>query len=99
MKNLYYYAGTIGIFYLEGLIACLISSIDDVFPPLAAIAVSCLGFLFPSLFYLTAESLFLKDRKNLIKQFEKDEVGLEEDEKVKDVTRNKKYRTYLHRCA
>jgi len=66
MRNLYYYGGTIGIFYLEALIACLIHSIDDVFPPLAAIAISCLGFLFPSVFYLYAEKMFLNNRQNLI---------------------------------
>ena len=55
MNPLYYYAASIALFYLEATVACLVGSVDDVFSLLAAIAVTCLGFAFPSVFYLYAE--------------------------------------------
>ena len=55
MNDCYYYSSTIALFFLEAAVACLVKSVDDVFSLLAAIAVTCLGFAFPSVFYIYAE--------------------------------------------
>ena len=68
MSNLYYYLSTILLFFTEAAIACVVKSVDDVFSLLAAIAVTCLGFLFPSMFYLFAEKRWLLERQNLLKK-------------------------------
>ena len=54
MKYSYYLIGTLLLFALEATLSILIESVDQVFDFLAAIAVSCLGFAFPSAFYLIA---------------------------------------------
>ena len=54
MKYSYYLIATLLLFALEATLSILIESVDQVFDFLAAIAVSCLGFAFPSTFYLVA---------------------------------------------
>ena len=55
MKDSYYYPGTIGLFIFEATLAILIPDVDIVFNFVSAIAVSCLAFLFPAVFFLAAE--------------------------------------------
>ena len=63
MKDIYYYSSTIGLFALEGFVACLVTSIDVVFNFLSAIAVVMLAFGFPAMFFLKADSKYGKFKK------------------------------------
>ena len=54
MRPLYYYPATLLLFTTEALLATAIPEVDVVFNFLSAIAISCLGFLFPSAFFLGA---------------------------------------------
>ena len=58
MKDSYYYASSLCLFILEATIAILVDDVTTVFDLVAAIAVTCLGFLFPALFYLYAEKKY-----------------------------------------
>jgi len=61
MKNVYYYSATLILFGLQILISIFVNDVTAVFDFVAAIAVSCLGFIFPSVFFLTASKRYLKD--------------------------------------
>jgi len=61
MKDCYYYPATILLFVMQAVIAILTSNVAIVFDFLSAVCVSCLGFLFPSIFYLAAEKYFCKN--------------------------------------
>ena len=56
MKSVYYYSGTIGLFVLEAILAILIPDVSIVFNFVSAIACSCIGFIFPGVFYIVAEN-------------------------------------------
>lgn len=58
MNESYYYSATIILFLLEAILAIIIPDIDIVFNFVSAFAVSCLGFLFPSVFFIYAEKKF-----------------------------------------
>ena len=58
MKASYYYFSTVLLFVLEATCAILINDVTTVFDFLAAIAVTCLGFFFPAVFYIWAEKRF-----------------------------------------
>ena len=64
MKPVYYYTSTLALFILEATIASFVPSVDKVFDFLAAVAVSMLGFGFPSIFYIYAEKKFGDVRDN-----------------------------------
>lgn len=55
MKDSYYYTATILLFLFEAALAIAIPDVEIVFNFVSAIAVSCLGFLFPAAFFLGAE--------------------------------------------
>ena len=55
MKDSYYYPATFFLFVFEATLAILIPDVDIVFNFVSAIAVSCLGFLFPAVFFIWAE--------------------------------------------
>jgi hypothetical protein len=58
MNPVYYYASTLLLFALEATCAILINDVTTVFDFLAAIAVTCLGFFFPGVFYIWGEKKF-----------------------------------------
>ena len=69
MKFAYYLISTLLLFALQAYIAIIVDSIDDVFDFVAAIAVTCLGFGFPSIFYLIGEKYQSRNRLDIIDQF------------------------------
>ena len=58
MKDSQYYTSTILLFILEATCAILIQDVTTVFGLLGAVAVTCLGFFFPGLFYIFSERRF-----------------------------------------
>ena len=58
MKDSHYYTATILLFLFEAGLAIAIPDVEIVFNFVSAIAVSCLGFLFPAVFFLAAERKF-----------------------------------------
>ena len=58
MSNSYYYISTLLLFILEAILAILVDDVTTVFDLVAAIAVTCLGFLFPAFFYIYAEKKY-----------------------------------------
>jgi amino acid transporter len=60
MKASYYYISTLALFVVEATLAILLDDVTTVFDLLAAIAVTCLGFLFPGVFYLVAHKRYSK---------------------------------------
>ena len=63
MKDSYYYTATILLFLFEAALAIAIPDVEIVFNFVSAIAVSCLGFLFPAAFFLGAERQFKIDEE------------------------------------
>lgn len=58
MKASYYYTSTLALFVTEAILAIVLEDVTTVFDLLAAIAVTCLGFLFPGIFYLFAHKRY-----------------------------------------
>jgi amino acid transporter len=58
MNNTYYYVSTLLLFGLEATLAILVEDVTTVFDLVAAIAVTCLAFLFPAFFYIYAEKKY-----------------------------------------
>jgi hypothetical protein len=58
MKDSYYYISTLALFVAEATLAILLDDVTTVFDLLAAIAVTCLGFFFPGVFYLVAHKRY-----------------------------------------
>ena len=55
MKPLYYYIATLALFGIEAFLGATLPDVEVVFNFIAAIAVSCLGFGFPGVFFLKAD--------------------------------------------
>ena len=62
IKASIYYTVTLLLFALETGLGATLPDVDIVFNFIAAIAVSCLGFAFPALFFFKAESLYYKEK-------------------------------------
>ena len=58
MKDSLYYSSTLTLFILEAACAILIEDVTTVFGLLGAVAVTCLGFFFPGLFYIFSQRRF-----------------------------------------
>lgn len=69
MNNLYYYGATIVYFGIIVFGACIIPNVDVIFEFAGAICVNNLSFIFPGLFYITANKKFAmnRERGDLIK--------------------------------
>ena len=58
MNDSLYYASTLTLFILEAACAILIEDVTTVFGLLGAVAVTCLGFFFPGIFYIFSQMRF-----------------------------------------
>lgn len=63
MKDCHYYSATIFLFLFEAGMAIAIPDVEIMFNFVSAIAASCLGFLFPAVFFLGAERQFQVDEE------------------------------------
>jgi amino acid transporter len=63
MNSLYYFLSTLILFVSEALLAAVVTDVTSVFDFVAAFSVTCVGFLFPAIFYLTAVKKFRNSDK------------------------------------
>mmetsp|Transcript_12699 Transcript_12699/g.21386 ORF Transcript_12699/g.21386 Transcript_12699/m.21386 type:complete len:146 (+) Transcript_12699:1510-1947(+) len=63
MNNLYYFVSTLSLFVVEAILSVIVDDVTTVFDFVAAISVTCIGFAFPAVFYLTAEKRYMKEEE------------------------------------
>ena len=64
MNNLYYYLSTLLLYSIEATLAILVSDVTVVFDFVAALCVTCIGFGFPAVFFITAHNKYGQQEKD-----------------------------------